>query len=64
MLRKVTEKALIELGIPFDMLLMGFADTGRVLINDEGNKIKAHAVSLPRNDGFNNFDWQTVGLSN
>ena len=63
-LRKVTEEALIELGIPFDMLLMGFADTGRVLINDEVNKIKAHAVSLSRDEGFNNFDWERVGLSN
>jgi hypothetical protein len=24
--------------IPYDMLLMGFADTGRVLINDVGSK--------------------------
>jgi len=63
-LRKITEDALVDLGIPFDMLLMGFADTGRVLINDEGSKIKAHSVSLPRNEGFNNFDWKTVGLSN
>ena len=63
-LRKVTEEALVDLGIPFDMLLMGFADTGRVLINDEGSKTKAHSVSLSRNEGFNNFDWETVGLSN
>jgi len=63
-LRKVTEEALISFGIPFDMLLMGFADTGRVLINDEGSKVKAHAVSLTRDEGFDNFDWEIVGLSN
>jgi|TARA_R100000664_G_C2758912_1_gene148158 hydroxymethylpyrimidine pyrophosphatase-like HAD family hydrolase len=63
-LRNITEQALVDLGIPFDMLLMGFADTGRVLINDEGSKVKAHSVSLKRDEGFVNFDWETVGLSN
>tara|TARA_R100001594_G_scaffold103665_2_gene138333 strand:- start:492 stop:725 length:234 start_codon:yes stop_codon:yes gene_type:complete len=63
-MRKVTEEALIKLGIPFDILLMGFADTGRVIINDEGSKIKAHAVSLTRDEGLDKFDWETVGLSN
>jgi len=50
--------------IPYDMLLMGFADTGRVLINDIGKQgqCKAHAVSLPRDQGFNDFDWNDVGL--
>jgi 3-deoxy-D-manno-octulosonate 8-phosphate phosphatase KdsC-like HAD superfamily phosphatase len=51
-------------GIPYDMLLMGFADTGRVLINDVSKQgiCKAHAVSLPRNQGFNEFNWSEVGL--
>ena len=50
--------------IPYDMLLMGFADTGRVLINDVGGQgqCKAHAVSLDRDEGFNEFDWSEVGL--
>jgi len=50
--------------IPYDTLLMGFADSGRVLINDVGKhgNCKAHAVSLPRDQGFNNFDWSEVGL--
>ena len=50
--------------IPYDMLLMGFADTGRVLINDVGSKgqCKAHAVSLDRDQGFDDFDWSEVGL--
>lgn len=50
--------------IPYDILLMGFADTGRVLINDVGKRgnCKAHAVSLPRDQGFNEFDWNKVGL--
>ena len=62
--REVTERALRKAGIPFDMLIMGFADTGRVLINDVGGKgeCKAHAVSLPRDQGFDEFDWKEVGL--
>ena len=43
---------------------MGYADTGRVLINDVGAKgeCKAHAVSLPRDEGFAKFNWNEVGL--
>jgi|TARA_R110000744_G_scaffold87480_6_gene170769 hypothetical protein len=60
-------KTVVELEqarIPYDMLLMGFADTGRVLINDVGSKgnCKAHAVSLPRDEGFDEYDWTQVGL--
>ena len=62
-LREVTEQELTKLGLPFDLLIMGCADTGRVLINDEGSKIKAHAVSLKRDEGFSNYDWSEVGLS-
>ena len=59
-----TEKDLRYHNIPYDMLIMGFADTGRVLINDVGGKgeCKAHAVSLPRDQGFEEFDWEEVGL--
>jgi len=63
-LRETTERELTRLGIPFDILLMGYADTGRVLINDEENKLKAHSVSLKRNEGFEKFDWERVGLPN
>ena len=60
--RTITE--LERVGIPYDMLLMGFADSGRVLINDVNSKgtVKAHAVSLPRDQGFNEYDWTQVGL--
>jgi len=63
-LRELTEATLTDYGIPFDTLLMGYADTGRVLINDVGKQgnCKAHAVSLPRDQGFNDFDWNDVGL--
>ena len=61
--RERTESELRRLGVPFDTLLMGYADTGRILINDEGSKVKAQAVSLPRDQGFTNYEWEKVGLT-
>lgn len=62
--REVTENALRNAGIPWDMLIMGFADTGRVLINDINwkGKVKAHAINMPRDEGFENIDWNEVEL--
>jgi 3-deoxy-D-manno-octulosonate 8-phosphate phosphatase KdsC-like HAD superfamily phosphatase len=62
--RERTESELRRLGIPFDMLLMGMADTGRILINDIGSLVKAHAVNLERDVGWDNADWKAVGLDN
>ena len=63
-LRKLTETQLIAAGIAFDTLLMGYADEGRILINDLNfnYKIKAHVVNLARDEGFNNLGWDNVGL--
>ena len=43
---------------------MGYADTGRVLINDINwkGKIKAHCVNLVRDEGFVDRDFKEVGL--
>ena len=60
--RERTQSELRRLGIPFDVLLMGYADGGRVLINDVGPKVKAHAVNVPRDGGWNDVDWGEVGL--
>lgn len=62
--RERTVAELKQHHIPYDVLLMGYADTGRVLINDVGGRgeCKAHAVSLPRDQGFEEFDWKSVGL--
>ena len=62
--RQVTENALRQAGIAFDILLMGYADTGRVLINDINwqGKIKAHAVNIKRDEGFNNVNWEEYEL--
>ena len=65
-IRERTESELRRLGIPFDMLLMGFADEGRFLINDLGynGKVKGFAVNVERDKGCNNFDWPSIGLDN
>ena len=62
-IRERTESELRRLGIPFDVLLMGYADGGRVLINDVDKKVKAHAVNVPRDGGWNDIDWDSVGLT-
>jgi len=63
--RERTESELRRLGIPFDMLLMGMADDGRILINDIGSiGPKAHSVNLERDEGWNYVDWEEVGLDN
>lgn len=63
-LRSWTEATLVDRGIPFDQLIMGCPDEGRVLINDINfaGKIKAHAVNLERDAGMTNHDWKEVGL--
>ena len=62
-MRERTEQDLQQHGIPYDLLLMGYADIGRVVINDEGSKVKAHSVSLKRNEGFVHYNWEDVGLT-
>ena len=61
--RERTESELRRLGIPFDILLMGYADSGRILINDVGGKVKAHVVNVPRDAGWNDVDWGPSGLT-
>ena len=56
-LRSHTEAALIDHGIPFDMLIMGCPND----INYAG-KIKAHAANLERDAGLSSFNWEDVGL--
>ena len=60
--RERTESELRRLGIPFDILLMGYAASGRILINDFGPRVKAHAVNVPRDEGWDNADWGEVDL--
>ena len=62
--RERTESELRRLGVPFDMLLMGYADSGRILINDISPHVgqKAHTVNVPRDAGWNDVDWSEAGL--
>ena len=55
--RERTESELRRLGIPFDILLMGYADSGRYLINDISPHVgnKAHAINITRDGGFDNI---------
>ena len=62
--RERTESELRRLGIPFDILLMGYADSGRVLINDIGSKVKPHALNVTRDAGWTDIDWKSVDLNN
>ena len=54
-LRELTEKQLLELGIPYDHLIMGLSNGPRVLINDKKHKLinnTAYAINLVRNSGL------------
>ena len=62
--RERTESELRRLGIPWDILLMGYADNGRILVNDIGSLVKAHAINLDRDVGWEDADWKAVGLDN
>ena len=64
--RERTESELRRLGIPFDILLMGYADSGRILINDlsPGLGTKCHAVPVLRDGDWNKVNWGAVGLDN
>jgi dTDP-glucose pyrophosphorylase len=63
--RYITEKQLHDLGFCWDYLLMGMTSGVRVLINDkhrETDNDRAVAVSLLTDEGFNNVDWEAIGL--
>jgi 3-deoxy-D-manno-octulosonate 8-phosphate phosphatase KdsC-like HAD superfamily phosphatase len=64
--RERTESELRRLGVPFDILLMGYADSGRILINDISPHVgaKAHVVNVERDAGWKYYDWGSVGLDN
>ena len=62
--RQRTEDELRRIGIPFDTLLMGHADSGRILIHDIGwnGTTKCHAIPIARDDGFEKTNWSVCGL--
>ena len=63
--RKVTEKFLEELAIPYDQLIMGVGNGNRILINDKITQVsfdRASSVNVVTNGGFNDTDWKKYGL--
>ena len=62
--RERTESELRRLGVPFDVLLMGHADSGRILINDIGSRVKCHAIPVVRDGDWGKVNWSVTGLDN
>jgi len=63
--RKVTEKFLDELAIPYDQLVMGVGNGNRILINDKITDVsfdRAIGINVITNGGFEKTDWKKYGL--
>lgn len=65
-LREITIQQLQNAGILYHQLVMGIGREERILINNnskgEPNKPRAMAVAVRRDAGFNDSDWESVGL--
>ncbi len=65
-LRLVTTLQMQKAGIRYHQLVMGIGREERILINNnskgEPTKARAMAVAVGRDAGFNNSDWNSVGL--
>ena len=58
-MRAVTEKHLSELGIFYDMLIMGLGGGARILINDKkpySDEDTCYAINIQRNIGIGDLD--------
>lgn len=58
-LRSITEKQLLEVGIYYDILIMGLGRGDRILINDtkiEDEHSTAIGITVLRNQGIENID--------
>jgi len=63
--RKMTEEHLNNLGLCWDILLMGMTSGKRILINDKLNpqdKDRANAVNIITDAGFDSVDWSKYDL--
>jgi uncharacterized HAD superfamily protein len=65
-LREVTVNQMANAGIRYHQLVMGIGREERILINNnskgEPTKARAMAVAVGRDAGFNNSNWESVGL--
>ena len=62
--RKITEKHLEELAIPYDKLIMGVSSGRRIIINDKQEEQfdRATAVNVITDQGFEAIDWEAYAL--
>lgn len=63
--RDMTERQLEDLGVMWDHLIMGVTSGKRILINDKlelHDPDRALAVNVITDLGFNNTDWDEIGL--
>jgi phosphoserine phosphatase len=65
-LREITTHQMGVAGIRYHQLVMGIGREERILINNnskgEPTKARAMAVAVGRDAGFNNSNWESVGL--
>ena len=65
-LRNVTVKQLFNFNINYTQLVMGIGREERILINnnslDEPNEPRALSIAMSRNNGFENLNFESVGL--
>ena len=65
-LRLITKQQLDKGGIPYHQLVMGIGREERILINNNSSKDeernRALSVSVKRDAGFINSNWEEVGL--
>jgi hypothetical protein len=65
-LELITKQQMEAAGIPYHQIVMGIGREERILINNNSSKDEEHnralSVSVKRDAGFNNFNWEEVGL--
>jgi hypothetical protein len=65
-LELITKQQMENAGIRYHQLLMGIGREERILINNnskgEPDNARAMAVAVGRDAGFNNSNWESVGL--
>lgn len=65
-LREITVQQMANAGIRYHQLVMGIGREERILINNNNggdpNRDRALSVAVKRDEGFNNSNWENVGL--
>ena len=63
--RHMTERHLSDLGVPWDLLIMGITSGPRYLINDkllETDTARAIGINIITDSGFSSIDWEEYSL--